>query len=387
MVAQPLLVQSAPAEQISAFAPRLKFADDLPYADDLVDLEDTQLYSEEPTYTGATDLPSRRLLREQERLAHGDDIVHDRPSAALPFSEPLSELEAPTRGHEVATEMSPAARSAQTSPVDDAPRTMRYDLDEQHEDLLGEPSMPRSSFQHASSSTTTFVPEFSPEMAFGARDTGYGLRQTALSAAPPTSTVPGWVLTLIPVYMLLMAMLVLLSGPDAAFAPVAIGIVLVAPWIAGIVLAVFDRRHLLTAGLISPAHWAWAFLGAPVYLVARLVATVRETGTGFGPVLTYLALLIFSATAIVAVPGLVMELAPATFSAEAERSVTQDARSVGAQLTIDCPETPPLLVQQSFTCTATNTAGVQFNVLVSLQRSNGWIEWRVDDWGVFSMGR
>jgi len=27
------------------------------------------------------------------------------------------------------------------------------------------------------------------------------------------------------------------------------------------------------------------------------------------------------------------------------------------------------------------------NVVVSLQRKNGWIDWRVDDWGVFSTNR
>ncbi|MEO8528607.1 MAG: DUF2510 domain-containing protein, partial [Pseudolysinimonas sp.] len=358
MVSQPLRAQSVPIEQVSTFAPRLAFADDLPFAndlpfaDDLIDLEDTQRYFEEPLYTGATDLPSRRALREQERLAHDD--VHDLAGDSPRFAEPLSELEAPTRGNEVATEMSSAARAAQASPVDDAPRTMRYDLEEQHEDLLGVPSTPRSSFDHASSLTTTFVPAFSPEPAYGMSavgDTGYGPRRTALSAAPSTSTVPGWILTLIPAYMLLMAMLILLSGPDASFAPFALGIVLGAPWIGGVVLAIADRRRLLTAGMISPAHWAWAFLGAPVYLIARLVATVREAGTGFGPVLTYFALVLFTIVGIVAVPGLVMELAPSTFSAEAERSVTQDASSIGAQLTIDCPETPPLLVQQSFTCT------------------------------------
>ncbi|HWH96913.1 MAG TPA: DUF2510 domain-containing protein, partial [Pseudolysinimonas sp.] len=138
-------------------------------------------------------------------------------------------------------------------------------------------------------------------------------------------------------------------------------------------------------GIDRPAHWAWAFLGVPVYLVARLVATVREAGTGFGPVLTYLALALFMVGSVIAVPGLAMELAPASFSAEAERSVADDAHSLGAELTIDCPETPPLLVQQSFTCIATKPDGRSFNVLVSLQRSNGWIDWRVDNWGVFAI--
>jgi len=45
-----------------------------------------------------------------------------------------------------------------------------------------------------------------------------------------------------------------------------------------------------------------------------------------------------------------------------------------------------MLIGQSFTCVATNDSGAQYNVVVSLQRSNGWIDWRVDDWGVFTLG-
>jgi hypothetical protein len=41
-------------------------------------------------------------------------------------------------------------------------------------------------------------------------------------------------------------------------------------------------------------------------------------------------------------------------------------------------------VQQSFTCTAVNADGDRFEVLVSLQRANVWIDWCVDDWGVFA---
>jgi hypothetical protein len=201
-----------------------------------------------------------------------------------------------------------------------------------------------------------------------------------------TSTVPAWILTLIPVYMLLVGMIVLLSGTTAEFAPVTLALVLGVPWLVGIVLSAVDYRTLRNGGMEHPAHWLWSLLGAPVYLVARLVATVRESGTGFGPVLTYLVLGLVMFGSVIAVPGLAMELAPAAFSAEAERSVTDDALSFGAELTVDCPDTPPLLVQQSFSCAATNTDGDTTNVRVSLQRSNGWIDWRVDDWGIFSMG-
>jgi hypothetical protein len=186
--------------------------------------------------------------------------------------------------------------------------------------------------------------------------------------------------------MLLVGMMVLLSGVDASFAPITAALILGVPWLASITLAIIDRRMLLAGGMESPAHWAWAILGAPVYLIARLVATVREAGTGFGPVLTFFTLGIFMVGAVVAVPGLVMGLLPESFSLEAERSVVADARSLGMDLQIDCPTTPPMLVQQSFTCQGTNNDGDTYDVVVSLQRANGWIDWRVDSWGVFTMG-
>jgi hypothetical protein len=197
--------------------------------------------------------------------------------------------------------------------------------------------------------------------------------------------VPGWLLPLLPLYMLLVGMMVLLSGVDASFAPVTAALVLGVPWLVGIVLAIVDRRTLIDGGMESPAHWAWSILGAPVYLVARLVATVRESGTGFGPALTLFTLGVFMVGAVVAVPGLVMGLLPASFALEAERSVVADARSLGMDLQVDCPTTPPMLVQQSFTCQGTNNEGETYDVVVSLQRANGWIDWRVDNWGVFSM--
>lgn len=394
MVSQPLRA-AQPATATTATGPRLAFADDLPFADDLADVEDPAFpptLVEPATATGTTALPSRRALREAERLAHDDDVVRDLAGDSARFGEPLGALEAPARAGDVVEAESPAARYARAARVSDAPRSVRYDLDERHEDLLGEPSIPRSAFAHASSSATHFIPDF-PDSATPqpSRDDAVDEQTTErvvrsrVARGPHTTTVPAWVLTLLPIYMLLVGMMVLLGGTDAAFAPVTVGLVVGVPWVAGLVIAILDRRALKHGGMERPAHWLWAVLGAPVYLLARLVATVREAGNGFGPVLTYLVLALVMAGAVLAVPGLAMELAPASFSAEAERSVADDARSLGADLEIDCPETPPLLVQGSFSCTATDADGRSFRVDVSLQRSNGWIDWRVDDWGVFSM--
>ncbi len=383
MVAQPM--RAAQPAQAAASSPLLAFADDLPFADDLADPDDLAvppaLVEPEPA-TGVTDLPSRRSLREAERLSSDEDGLRDGIADSARAAEVQPELE------------SPAALYARAARIDDAPRSMRYDLAEVHEDLLGDAAIPRSAFAHASSSTRSLIPDYpaDPGVATG-RDQGdeqmpervARTRQTALAHAPHTSTVPAWVLTLLPIYMLLVGMMILLGGTDAAFAPVTVALVVGVPWLAGIAISIVDRRMLKRGGMERPAHWVWAILGAPVYLVARLVATVREAGTGFGPVLTYLVLALVMAGAVLAVPGLAMELSPAAFSAEAERSIADDGRSLGADLVIDCPETPPLLVQQSFSCTATNDDGRSFQVLVSLQRSNGWIDWRVDDWGIFTL--
>lgn len=393
-------VQPQPMRAEAAAPTRLAFADDLPFADDLADLDDSaypaesvpELIEPEPAGSGLSDLtggltadlPSRRALREQERLATDDDGARELVGAGPAFARP--------RGALASRDADPAAaavRYAEASRIDDAPQSLRYDLDEVHEDLLGETAVPRSAFAHASKSDANLIPDYpaEPETA-SARDgqPAYASRRSALAHAPSTSTVPAWILTLLPVYMLLVGMMVLLSGTDAAFAPVTVGLVVGVPWVAGIVISFFDHRMLRRHGMHRPAHWLWSLLGAPVYLIARLVATVREAGTGFGPVLTYLVLALFMAGAVIAVPGLAMELAPASFSAEAERSVADDARSLGADLTIECPDTPPLLVQQSFTCVATDDDGKSFDVRVSLQRSNGWIDWRVDNWGIFGMG-
>jgi hypothetical protein len=389
MVAEAMTVQAmtAPPQvaqpRQAAPATRLAFADDLPFADDLVDPADLA-YPIHDLDGSADSLPSRRTLREAERLAHDDDAGDDRTGGTGAFAEPRHELEAPAFGSQIEAEPSPAVRYARAAGIDDAPRSMRYDLPESHEDLLGEASVPRSAFDHASSSTTTFIPDY-PTEARPETSREHSSHRARVAHAPRVSTVPGWLLPLLPIYMLLVGMMVLLSGVDASFAPITAGLILGVPWLVGIILAIIDRRTLIASGMETPAHWAWSILGAPVYLIARLVATVREAGTGFGPALTFFALAAFMVVAVVAVPGLIMGLLPASFSLEAERSVVADARSLGMDIEVDCPTTPPMLVQQSFTCQGTNSEGDTYNVVVSLQRANGWIDWRVDNWGVFTM--
>jgi hypothetical protein len=157
------------------------------------------------------------------------------------------------------------------------------------------------------------------------------------------------------------------------------------PHVAGIILSVLDYRMLKKRGMSKPATWIWGILGAPFYLIARLTKTVRISGQGFGPLITLLTLGAVSIGAALAAPGLIIQLNPGYFSVEAQQSVRSDAEILGARLVVNCPDSPPLLIGQNFQCSATNENQEFFNVTVSLQRANGWIEWRVDNWGIYSM--
>src|SRR5690606_21443542 len=90
---------------------------------------------------------------------------------------------------------------------------------------------------------------------------------------------------------------------------------------------------------------------------------------------------------IIAVPGLAIATAPAVFVAEAENSIEADAAAIGATLDVTCPANPPVLFEQGFTCEGLRPDGSVLDIEVSLQRVNGWAAWRVDGWGIFTIGQ
>ena len=365
---QPMVAQ----ETVTTTTPLLAYADD-----------------EEDTSTGAWDLSddgmTRRERRERERLEDVDsDGVAANTADAAAFAEPVLSLEAPAKD-EVVDEPSPAVMFAETHVLDDAPTSGAYDMGIRYDDLLGDslgqPAGPRSAFSHLGESATSYVPEPAPEPMYS----GYAGRVTAQLADDDidTNTMPAWVMTLIPVYALMAGLLLLLSGMSVKPTALAIAILYGVPHIVGIALGVLDYRALKRRGMEKPASWIWAIFGAPFYLIARLTKTVRLSGQGFGPLITLLTLGAISIGAALAAPGLIIQLNPGYFSVEAQQSVRSDAQILDAQLVVNCPDTPPLLIGQSFQCSATNENQEFFNVTVSLQRANGWIEWRVDDWGIY----
>ncbi|CAN5439938.1 hypothetical protein BH10ACT6_BH10ACT6_10580 [soil metagenome] len=359
---------------------KLAYADDEPLGDGPFE---ERAFDSSYVADGDHDL-SRRERRERERLAEADDASRDPISAAAAFADPVRSLEAPERDQLSVDEPSPAVRLAASGQLEDAPTSMAFELDTRFDDLLGETSVPRSAFAHVGESATSYVPDFPVEPQREEQWSGSDMAHQRLITEVPTNTGPAWILTLLPLYVLVAGLLMLLSGATAPSSSILLTAIFGIPYVAGVVLAILDYRALKAAGIEQPASWAWAFLTALVYLIARLTRTARESGSGFGPMLTFLALGVGLLVANVAAPGLIIQLSPQTFSHQAEVSIAQSASILGTTLTAECPATPPLIPQQSFVCQAHKPGGGTYDVTVSLQRSNGWIDWRVDDWGVFS---
>jgi len=315
---------------------------------------------ERPAAYADDDLPSRREMREREREQRGD----------RPVADGLRELAPPDRRdadepRDGVVLSEPARERAGAAPAERVDTTADDGPDDRSS-AAAEPSPAVVAAPDAASDGVTPV--------------------TAPTSRPSIHTAPVWIITLLPLLQVLCGLLLVTALPAGRYswAALAIGAV---PYAAGVVLAALDARLLRRQGVERPASWLWAFLTAPVYLLARLVATARATGRGFSPVVVFAATVVLALLAIVAVPGLLISATPALYAGEAERAVSSQASIIGAQLDVDCPADPPVIVGQSFSCSATRVgdAGDPIAVTVSLQRANGWIAWRVDDWGVYTV--
>lgn len=61
-----------------------------------------------------------------------------------------------------------------------------------------------------------------------------------------------------------------------------------------VLLAFFDHRKLVKDGYDRPFPWPWAFLGAIVYIVGRVVVVRRRSGGGLAPLWVYIGLTVVS---------------------------------------------------------------------------------------------
>lgn len=208
---------------------------------------------------------------------------------------------------------------------------------------------------------------------------------TRASASAPKLATSGtaWVIAMIPLFQVVLTLLLLtsLGMGGSQFIYIAI---LAVPYLVVIALAYFDHKALLAAGHDHVAHWGWAALSAPVYLLVRARSVIRETGHGIGPVLVWFGLAMLHVASIVAVPGVLIALLPAVFTAQIEQSVASDAMLyAGSQMTVSCEGNAPVLPGEKIVCESVDASENTFDITVTLVRSNGWIAWQVLDWGSF----
>lgn len=285
--------------------------------------------------------------------------------------------EFPTRRQERARERE-QERAAQP-PVDDAEATddglreldspRDTDVAEQPVNVPAEPepSRPEDKWWSAAKSPT-------------AREGAVILRGTTTS-----NTGPSWVIAMLPLAQLVVSLLLVTSLGGSTDLGTAFLAVLVVPYFLAILLAIVDRRALRRRDLERPAHWAWAFLTAPIYLIVRARATLRESGDGAGPILVWLALGVLQLASIVAIPGILIAAIPTVFASQIESSVAIQARTISPNsAVVECPAIPPVIPGQELTCSI-RSIGTTSAVVVALERSNGWISWQVVNWGTYSV--
>ena len=253
----------------------------------------------EPTpFTDPNRLPSRRELRERggtlaEPLPVHDAPVHDAPVPELPVPEvpvfdPAEQYAAPT-----VAPAQPAASFDTSVPTSfdwtaDAPGTSVADPEfgtmPTVDPVAPVPETPETFTPEQMSIPTQVVPE--PAAAWSAHDAPSVLpvAETPLPTLR-SSTISGWLIAFMP----LIAGILSLGAVKGAenyprYAPAGVSWwtlvagVLVILYLITVVLAVADRRRLDSFGHSAPAHWAWAFATAPVYLIMRMFAILRETG-------------------------------------------------------------------------------------------------------------
>jgi hypothetical protein len=367
------------------------------------------LIAQESRLAWADDLPTRRERRERERDERGPDDVE-------PTDETLLELAPPSADDEPADEPAPELYRAGADEFDDESEESDYvplaasghagripsvpSLGVSEEDQ--EPRRPHPPVQdvHGATASTPLFDQIAARTLAGAgASQSAGTSESAsaerakspavrpeLSPAP-TGTAPVWIIALLPLLQLVIVLLLVTGLGTTQSTELLMPAILVGLSLATIALAFADFRLLRRSGIDRPAHWTWSLLTAPIYLFVRAMVLTRTTGRGFGPLLVWVALGLLSVGSVLAVPGMLIASAPAAFSAQAEQSIAADAAATGAELEASCPAAPPILVGQSFTCTGRSSNGKSYQVEVSLQRTNGWIDWRVDDWGVNTLSR
>lgn len=394
--------------------PQMRWWDNIGWTQDVAEARQPMVMREnnEARFAWADDeLPPRRERREQRRREREAE-KHGTVDRWRPTTQTLLQLEPPRRnnGSVVAPDAADTAEDEPSFARRPAPHTAepreatpRVEADPDFAHFFDWPDEPepvpefaafatsQPAFAHAPASAfrsgILWTPPPEPAPATARTDAAAPSAAAGITVLPRViSTGPVWIIALLPVAQLVLGLLFVSGfGLGGGFAIIAVA--WLSMYVMVIVLAICDRRILERAGHARPAHWLWAILGTPVYLIARAGSVSRESGRGFAPLVTWAVLAVVQIGSVIAVPGLLISALPAVFSAQVEQSVMSDASALGVHANVHCPIIPPTLIGGDFGCTALMDSGRTTTITVSLQRLNGWIDWRVDDWGIWTLNR
>ncbi|WP_411700725.1 DUF2510 domain-containing protein [Conyzicola sp.] len=150
------------------------------------------------------------------------------------------------------------------------------------------------------------VPASNPVLSIGPAYQPFGMTPkitTGVMEAPTSvNTSSVWLITVLPAFGLAVAVALIRFAPEF-YTPFTQGALVFVFAIAGIALALQDRKQLTLRSHQDTASPAWILLTPLAYLVARAVHTSRQAGRGWAPALTFL-LLTGAATALVVFSGL-----------------------------------------------------------------------------------
>jgi hypothetical protein len=373
------------------------------------------------------DLPTRRQNREQRErdeqhsaLATDGDDAQDSTGSGAPLRATLREIGAPPSASiaevgtdegtdEASAEEASAEEASTASEVDpgradddrtDGNRTdddrtdddpvRDQDDDDPVDDFTGaggsapEAFVPRAAFSPiagsvfgspvTADSAAEIDESFNHHAQFGSIPPGRSVSRL------PIYTAQVWIIALIPLLLLVLSLLLLLGFGSSLNMWVAPTIGLLS-YVTVVILAIFDRVALGRAGYEHRASWAWALLTAPIYLLTRSMSLSKVGPLGFAPVLVWTALGILQVGSVLVVPGLIISALPNVFTIQAEQSIAADASIIGAKISVKCSPNLPLLIGQTLHCVAQSAPQDRYDLTVVLERSNGWINWHVTDWG------
>jgi hypothetical protein len=368
------------------------------------------------------ELPTRRQQREQRErdeeyasLATDENEARDAAAAHAPLTVTLREIDAPVpdevdEENDGVDEPAEVDEEPAVEPADGVDSrlvnldTIDYDSVDPDDDAAA--FLPRPAFvtprdvpttgRGAGSPITVESPDGSPVETSAATATGTGIapavsvptqtgpfervpEQHSPAARMPIYTAPVWIIALVPLLLLVVSLLLLL-GFGSSLNMWVTPAIWASSWIVVVILAITDHAALGRAGYEHRASWAWALLTAPIYLIARSMSLAKVGPLGFAPVLVWAALGILQIGSVLVVPGLIISALPHVFATQAEQSIASDASIIGAKLSVKCSPELPVLVGQTFDCLATSGKD-HYDLTVVLQRTNGWIDWHVSDWG------